>query len=149
MGFLIGNSDDYRYNYNNYYLYFEVYTQEAYFIPFDLDSALGFGKHQDLTGNYGVYYNLIDMNEMAILVNRVLNIEAYREAYIAYLNVFVTDYFSYDTFLAQFLEAKNLYEAVLVAEDHLGNQVFSLRNAQWYFETKTNQVLEQLAIRLD
>jgi len=149
MGFLIGNSDDYRYNYNNYYLYFDVYTQKANYIPFDLDSVLGFGKHQDLTGNYGVYYNLIDMNEMAILVNRVLSIEAYRESYFAYLNIFVNQYFNYETFLSQYLEAKELYEAVLVAEDHLGNQVFSLRNAQWYFETKSTQVLEQLAIRMD
>lgn len=146
MGFLIGNSDDYRYNYNNYYLYFEVYTQKVYYIPFDLDSSLGFGKHQDLTGQYGINYNLIDMNEMAILVNRVLAVEDYRNLYYEYLNTFVTEYFHYEAFLAQFIEAKALYESILVSEDHLGNQVFSLRNAQWYFESKTQQVLNQLAL---
>lgn len=146
MGFLIGNSDDYRYNYNNYYLYFEVYTNQVYYIPFDLDSSLGFGKHQDLTGNYGVNYNLIDMNEMAILVHQVFEIEAYRTLYYDYLNSFVTDYFDYEVFRDQFLEAKTLYEAILVSEDHLGNQVFSLRNALWYFESKSSHVINQLAL---
>lgn len=146
MGFIIGNSDDYRYNYNNYYLYFEVYTQKAYFIPFDLDSSLGFGKHQDPTDNYGVYYSIVDMNEMAILVNRILSIEAYRNLYYQYLNAFINEYFDYSLFEQEYQLAKTLYEGVLIAENHLGNQLFSLRNSEWYFTEKKAEVLNQLAL---
>ena len=145
MGFLIGNSDDYRYNYNNFYLYFDVYTKRVTYIPFDLDSALGYGKHQDLTDNYGVYYPLNDSNETAILVNLILGIETYQTLYYQYLDDFVNEYFNYDDFYEEYLMAKSLYEAVLIAENHLGNQVFSLRNTKWYFETKTMEVQKQLA----
>jgi spore coat protein CotH len=146
MGFLIGSSDDYRNNYNNYYLYFEVYTDQVYYIPFDLDSSLGFGKHQDLTGNYGVNYNIIAMNEMAILVHQVLSIEAFRTRYVDYLDEFVTQYFQYADFHAEYLNAKNLYEAVLIAENHLGNQAFNIRNSEWYFTQKTENVVSQIAL---
>lgn len=146
MGFIIGNSDDYRYNYNNFYLYFDVYTQKAYFIPFDLDSSLGFGKHQDPTDNYGVYYSIIDMNEMAILVNRIFSIEQYRNLYYLYLNEFTTEYFDYSLFEQEYQMAKALYEGVLIAENHLGNQLFSLRNSEWYFTTKKAEVLKQLTL---
>lgn len=146
MGFLVGNTDDYRYNYNNYYLYFDVYTQKAYFIPFDLDSSLGFGKHQDPTDLYGVNYPLIDQNEMAILVERVFSVKRYQELYYEYLTQFINDFFVYEDFLLEYQMAKSLYEDVLITENHLGNQTFSLRNSEWYFTEKKAEVLRQLSL---
>lgn len=146
MGFLVGNTDDYRYNYNNYYLYFDVYTQKAYFIPFDLDSSLGFGKHQDPTDLYGVNYPLIGQNEMAILVERVFSVKRYQELYYEYLTQFINDFFVYEDFLLEYQMAKSLYEDVLITENHLGNQTFSLRNSEWYFTEKKAEVLRQLSL---
>jgi len=142
MGFLIGNTDDYRYNYNNFYLYFDVYTNQVSFIPFDLDSSLGFGKHQDLSGNYGVYYDLYSAtDETAILINNLLAIPVYNQLYLQYLEEFIQDVFRYDIFYLEFLDAKELYESILVSENHLGNQVFHERNASWYFTTKAEYSL--------
>ncbi|MDD3122732.1 MAG: CotH kinase family protein [Candidatus Izemoplasmatales bacterium] len=146
IGYLLGNTDDYRYNYNNYYLYFNVYTGKAEFIPFDLDNTLGFGKHQDLTGNYGVYYDLFSPTDNnAILVKQIFAIDIYRNQYISYLNEFVENYFTYDLFYTQYSIAKELYQDVLVNENHLGNQVFGLRNVAWYFTVKTRTVLENIS----
>lgn len=146
MDFLIGNTDDYRFNGNNYYLYFDVYTDQVTFIPFDLDNSLGFGKHQDLSGNYGIYYDIFaHTDDIAILVDRVLAIEAYKSLYLDYLTQYAQDYFLYDSFESDLIQAKALYETVLIEENHLGNQVFGLRNAEWYFDLKADSVLNQIA----
>ncbi len=148
MGFLIGNTDDYRHNFNNYYLYFEVYTKRAYYIPFDLDNVLGFGKHQDVSGDFGVQYPLIGINEMAVLVNQIFQSDLYREQYLNYLDDFVQNIFDYEIFLSEYMMAKNLYQSVLVNENHLGNQVFGLRNIEWYFTEKNASVTSQLEFYL-
>lgn len=146
MGFLIGNTDDYRYNYNNYYLYFEVYTDVAVMIPFDLDNSLGFGKSQDVTGNYAVYYDLYsDTDDSAALIHAIFQNPAYVAQYEAYLYEFATTVFDYDVFLEAFYAAKDNYETILVEENHLGNQAFTLRNTYWYFTTKQEVVLSLLA----
>lgn len=145
MDFLIGNTDDYRYNYNNFYLYFNVYTSQAVYIPFDLDNSLGFGKHQDLTYQYGLNYDLFSpTDEQAVLVKRVFENESYVALYYQYLNEFATTLFTYDAFYEQFLIAKELYQDVLINENHLGNQVFDVRNIEWYIDTKRMNVLEML-----
>lgn len=41
MSWIIGSPDDYRNNYNNYYLYFNPSNNKAYFIPYDNDRVLG------------------------------------------------------------------------------------------------------------
>ena len=38
---MCGNPDDYRYNYNNYYLYFLKSSNKAIFIPYDMDRCYG------------------------------------------------------------------------------------------------------------
>ena len=146
MGFLIGNTDDFRFNLNNYYLYFNVYDGPAYMIPFDLDSSLGVGKHQDLSDNHGVYYDLFPSTDAANpLVENVLAIPANRTLYLDYLAEFTTLYFGFETFNAEYTVAKSLYEATLIAENHLGNQLFDLRNSEWYFTEKANQVMTKIA----
>jgi len=146
MGFLIGNTDDFRYNHNNYYLYFAVYGGPATMIPFDLDSSLGVGKHQDPTGDHGVAYELFPASDSASpLVANVLAVPRFRAAYLDYLAAFAAGPFDFDAFAAEFASARALYQDVLVAENHLGNQVFDLRNAEWYFTEKTAQVTAKVA----
>lgn len=41
ISYLIGNFDDQRYNYNNYYIYFVPSTGKAIYIPYDWDWCLG------------------------------------------------------------------------------------------------------------
>jgi len=41
VSYLLGDPDDTRNNYNNYYIYFTSATRKAYFIPFDFDRCLG------------------------------------------------------------------------------------------------------------
>lgn len=41
--YLVGNPDDLRNNFNNYYIYFDKETNKATFIPYDNDWALGIG----------------------------------------------------------------------------------------------------------
>ncbi len=145
MGFLIGNTDDYRYNSNNYYLYFNIYTNKVIYIPFDLDNSLGFGKHQDLTYLYGVNYPLASSSDdQATLVKRIFEIEDNVNLYHQYLLDFSTNIFTFDAFYTDFITAKETYQDILVSENHLGNQVFSLRNIEWYINTKRTNVLSML-----
>lgn len=145
IDFLVGNSDDLRYNYNNYYLYFDVYSNQVTFIPFDLDNALGFGKNIDLSGDYMVDYSvLFNLDKPSPLVEHIFMIPELVDLYEQYLLEFVEDFFTYDDFLTTYNITKDLYEDILVSEDHLGNQVFSTRNLEWYFTQKIEHVLNEL-----
>ncbi len=44
VSYLLGDPDDTRNNFNNYYLYFTATSRKAYFIPFDFDRCLGIVK---------------------------------------------------------------------------------------------------------
>ncbi|MCX5775415.1 MAG: CotH kinase family protein [Firmicutes bacterium] len=60
VAYLLGNPDDCRNNYNNYYLYFAKTTHLAYFIPYDWDRCLGVTKDWDPSGN-----GMVDINPFA------------------------------------------------------------------------------------
>lgn len=51
VAYVLGNPDDFRNNYNNYYIYFGKKSGKAYFIPYDWDRCLGITKDWDPTGN--------------------------------------------------------------------------------------------------
>lgn len=146
IAFLVGNTDDIRYNYNNYYLYFDVYTNKMSFIPFDLDNSLGFGKHLDLSGNFGVdysiYYNLDVPNSLVAAFFSVTDLVS---LYDNYLVEFMDDFFVYSDFLDMYNENKEMYESLLVDESHLGNIYFDLRNIEWYYTEKISNVSSQFA----
>ncbi len=145
ISFLAGNTDDLRYNFNNYYLYFDVYTNKATFIPFDLDNSLGFGKHLDGSGDFGtdysIYYNIEDPSP---LIENIFLIEEVRDLYEEYLAYYLDNIFIYSVFSDMYLEAKDMYENILISEGHLGNKTFDTRNMEWYFTEKTTNVLAQL-----
>lgn len=145
IAFLIGNTDDLRYNQNNYYLYFDVYTQEMSFIPFDLDNSLGYGKHLDPSGNYGVDWDIYhEVADPSPLIQDVFAMESFRTLYEGYLKTYLETIFTYDHFLELYRSARDLYQETLISENHLGNQVFDTRNTAWYFSEKTTSVMTQL-----
>lgn len=47
LSYLTGNPDDYRNNYNNYYMYFLKSSNKVIFIPYDLDRTYGITKDWD------------------------------------------------------------------------------------------------------
>lgn len=51
VSYLLGNPDDMRNNYNNFYVYFRHDTGKAVFIPYDYDRCLGITAHWNPTGN--------------------------------------------------------------------------------------------------
>lgn len=148
--FLIGNTDDFRFNGNNYYVYFEVYTNRAVLIPFDLDNSLGYGRSQDGTDRYTVDWDVYtDRDEANALVNRILSVPAFAARYLELLETYATTLFDYAPFAAEVQALKNAYETILIEEDHLGAQVIHERNAAWYFEAKRDAVLESVAAHRD
>lgn len=51
VSYLLGNPDDMRNNYNNFYVYFRGDTGRALFVPYDYDRCLGITTHWNPTGN--------------------------------------------------------------------------------------------------
>ena len=51
VSYFMGNPDDIRNNYNNYYVYFLKSTGKAMFIPYDFDRCLGMRAQWDPTGD--------------------------------------------------------------------------------------------------
>ena len=48
VSYFLGNPDDLRNNYNNYYIYFNKSTGKMIFIPYDLDRCLGVTNGWDI-----------------------------------------------------------------------------------------------------
>lgn len=156
MGFLIGSADDIRSNANNYYLYFN--NGYAYYIPFDMDNALGWGWNP--YGDYGISLD-IDALEPSnydwygdktdfVLVYNLLNDPTFITRYLDYLDAYTDDFgaFSYTTYSTEYFLIKDLYQDELTAFEHLGMTYFSL-DSRWYpasryFSDKSREVREQL-----
>lgn len=51
VAYVLGNPDDFRNNYNNYYLYFGKTSQKCYLIPYDWDHCLGVTRGWNPTGD--------------------------------------------------------------------------------------------------
>jgi hypothetical protein len=144
--FLIGNTDDFRFNGNNYCIYFEVYTNRAVLIPFDFDNSLGYGRSQDGTDRYTVDWDVFTTRDQANeLVNRIFEFPSFSNRYLELLETFATTLFDYEPFASEVTALKDAYETILIEEDHLGAQVVDARNAAWYFEAKRDAVLVSIA----
>jgi spore coat protein CotH len=63
LGYLFGNFDDHRMNYNNYFLYFRPSDGKAIYIPYDWDWSLGNANGQDLSSLSPFYTADLDGSE--------------------------------------------------------------------------------------
>lgn len=57
ISYLVGNPDDIRNHYNNYYLYFLKSTNQAIIIPYDYDRVLGINRDWNPTGDGMTSFN--------------------------------------------------------------------------------------------
>ena len=106
ISYMCGNPDDYRYNYNNYYIYFLKSSNKAVFIPYDMDRCYGTTKDMNPFGDgtskvdpLTTKYSFGDQKNPLILRSITSRGETkYVNMYIGYLksisssNVFSTDY---------------------------------------------------------
>jgi spore coat protein CotH len=139
---LIGNSDDYRGNGNNYYLYLNNKSSKFVMIPYDIDQSLGvdiskFTMYSDI---YHWRNNsiLFTQNEVRPLSDKILLIPEYQDKYEYYLTQFIepdNHIFTYESFLKTFNKYKDLYNT---------NVEFSDIYAKNYYNIKITNIKEQL-----
>lgn len=156
MNVLLGTPDDYRSMGNNYYLYFNN-RGKIDLIPYDYDAALGGGwsgvpvwdfegiaeadiyEWHDLAGAF------LSQATSRPLCDRILSIDAYRQQYEGYLKSFIDEgIFSYDAFAQKFAILESLYGDYACSDTVDTGEMMRLTNENWYFDTKTRSVLDQL-----
>lgn len=141
----LGNPDDYRGNANNYYLYFDLQGKATY-IPYDFDHSLGQGWSGEpvfidyTLGNDIYIWEGVGFSEntrnIPLVDNVLLAYDEYRISYENYLEQFINDgIFSYASFSALFNTAESLY----------GDEFSMTNDKYYYFDTKINNVLEDIA----
>jgi spore coat protein H len=146
VGALNGNPDDYRAMANNYYLYHDPVGDVWHMIPYDYDHGMGQGW--DGLGNYSLDLDLIDWRNLTgqshPLVEKILEIPAYRNQYIAYILELTepNGIFTPNRFIHLFIQQMSLYDHEL--NEALQPLRFGLRNIEWYYQMKHEQVDQQL-----
>ena len=105
ISFLMGNPDDQRFNYNNYYIYFGKTSKKAYYIPYDWDwcfgctylagNAISYKPFQIETtkqkfSTNPLYYRTIISNTGSLLGNSSMYpvVSEYRDQYANYIKTF-------------------------------------------------------------
>lgn len=157
---LLGNVDGYRSMGNNYYLYFNE-NGKAEWLPYDYDNILGGGWDGSpvwnvegiATADIYKWNNLnaymYDPNSKHPLVDKILEIDEYRETYDNYLKTLIdpdNNLFSYTRFITLYNQLYNIYGEYVNNEMHEGD-TWSLSNEEWYFSTKIDSVSRQLGIQ--
>ena len=124
VSYFLGNPDDLRNNYNNFYLYFVPSTGKAVFIPYDYDRCLGITYEWNPTGNgvteddpFGSKIAAQDNNngqsqKNPLYLNTVVKGGWYVEEFSQVLkDVAANDLLKYSTFESWFNRANGLYGA--------------------------------------
>ncbi|MDF2819747.1 MAG: hypothetical protein K0R15_188 [Clostridiales bacterium] len=157
MGILVGGPDDYRAMGNNYYLYFNNDGKIA-LLPYDYDNSFGAGWGGEPATNYvgllnADIYKYISIDSVLSkgkvrkpLVDKILEIDAYREKYEDYLEILVdssNNYFTYSKFEETFNRLNRVYG------EHTSNYFntslkMKLSTENQYFKKKIASVTSQL-----
>lgn len=158
IGVLHGNPDDYRAMGNNYYFYHNPVTNKFIMIPYDYDHGLAQGwDASPVFSNWTVGANiytwgnvnkhLLNTSQFAHpLSDKILSIPQYQIAYENHLKALIDPnnaLFSFQAFNQTYMTQRNLYDNTLHVA--LMNQRFGLRNTEWYFNAKVQDVQHQLA----
>ena len=144
---LIGMSDDYRDNSNNYYLYFNN-SGKIEFLPYDYDSGLGGGWpgwRFDETVKQDIYRE----SDKSILCSKVLGVKKYLVKYENYLKEFA-DYesgiFNYSDFKKKYFIMNKIYSGKIENEMKQGDKMILDPIVEKYFKEKLLNVREQLGM---
>lgn len=92
VSFLLGNFDDQRYNYNNFYVYFRPSDGKAIFLPYDWDWCLGNDMGHDIVSKEPLDSWTLDGGNNSNVYQATLvgyepsySRESYRNRYLAYI----------------------------------------------------------------
>lgn len=117
LSYLIGNPDDFRSHYNNYYIYFN--DSLMVLIPYDYDRCLGVTKDWNpsnaMTGIDPNSLYTTDLGEnVNPIIKKVLSDEVLKEKYNNYITEFSNDImFSYDSFYIYYRTYYNNYHLLV------------------------------------
>lgn len=118
LDYLIGNPDTFRFDTNNYYLYFTGGdATKLLWMPTDYDKAMGI---QDWNPDGSMMRNILPYDawtansewvETPLLIQKTLlsGDSRYEEPYEVYLNEFTTTFFTYNAWLNHYYQASSLY----------------------------------------
>jgi spore coat protein H len=155
---LLGQIDGYWSMGNNYYLYFNE-NGVLEWIPFDYEHVLAAGWDGDPYWSYegiataDIYQwnnlnaQMYDKNTTHPLMDKILQIDEYKNKYEEYLRTLIepaNNYFTYNRFMELYNRLYNLYGDNVDNEMQEGS-LWELSNEEWYFNTKTDSVRQQLA----
>lgn len=153
ISYLVGNPDDFRNNYNNYYLYFLKSSNKAIFIPYDLDRVFGITKDWDPSGNamteidpYSL--NAIPGKQQNPIIVEMINNSKYSTKYTNYLKEYRDNsLFTTLSFTNLFNTYRNNYRTIVKPSITLNNSyvVFSLTDSiNMTFDNYLNKIIRKL-----
>ena len=120
LSYMTGNPDDYRNNYNNYYMYFLASSNKVIFIPYDLDRTYGITRDWDPFGNGSSKIDPLTSSsvlgdQVNPLIKKTICYNAdskYLNSYIAYLKQYSTnEYFNMSYINSVYSIALNNYSS--------------------------------------
>ena len=164
MNILLGKWDGYWMIGNNYYLYFNPFGKIEY-IPCDFDSALAGVELFNLSSK-GIYEWSNQVNELVSalariplsflnsvkkynspLIEKIFQIQAYREKYENYIKEFVLSsdpLFSFEKFENKFNLLHSLYSPYLDNDINEGETMLIEEKIRNYFHTKIDSIIQEL-----
>jgi len=168
MNVLLGKWDDYWSIGNNYYLYFNNRGKIEYY-PTDMDMALGEGFALFDTFHIGIYdwgnhnQDLLQVMFPAItedvldqysdfeypLVDKILEIDEYRQTYEHYLTEFMKPsnrLFTFAEYERIFNLLQDVYSPYLDNDTDEGEEMYISDIARKYFYERTSSIIEQLGL---
>lgn len=137
VSYLLGNPDDMRNNYNNYYVYFRRDNGKAVFIPYDYDRCLGITAHWNPTGDGVTRDNPFSLRLLAISPDSPEQEKLQRNPVILYSvaqggyyvreyaqlleEIAQSDWFRYETFEELYRTAQANYGNLTTPDKQFGN----------------------------
>lgn len=131
---LSGNWDGPIYNKNNFYLYFNTFSQKFEYIPYDLDNTLGIDWLNKDWGTRNIYE--WGHSEPRPIYDRLMQVEEYRNRFSYYMNKAIQEFFN-ETVLFPYLdELKNIIDpGVLNDPFHSLDYGYSFEDYETAWET--------------
>jgi len=151
---LVGATDEYLTNGNNFMIYFDE-DEELTFIPLDYDNCLGRGWTPFDTARSNIYE--MTFREEPVLATKVLSFDKFKRQYEEYLRKFITPengLFVYSDYKKRYDRLNKIYTHRINGESHdyLRNDTVSEHEmvneseVKDYFHARTRSVLRQLGL---
>ena len=129
VSYFLGNPDDLRNNYNNFYLYFVPSTGKAIIIPYDFDRCLGLTYEWDPTGNgvtrddpFGDRTSTNDQQRNPLLLNTVVKGGYYVKEYSEVLKkVAANPMLNIEAFESRVNQASRIYSSYVKPSKNFDN----------------------------